>query len=738
MGFIAVITLGAGLVLAPSFLDDGAQDRLTAQIDQVEGEGTGSAVGDALIAEVTPLIGAALGEEWIVEYSFFEGEESRLEVIGSDENSLEALSVAVQAVEGVVVEAGERDAEYYISLRETGFRALLPDTRINLGLDLQGGIDITLRVETRDAVLSAVGRDVQTIRAQAEDDGVDIVDVRRIRGETMLEVSPGETATQEEVLEVVRRGGDYRHSGDRNTQVKWWRYDLTPAQIEDDNDALQPLDLDAVFAIAEVAVNGEGRDWVSQVIRVEGADALEFSVSEEAGRSLVDSFVSELGELTWTSERVEGESALWWQYTLSEESYIEIADRSVEQALEGLRNRVDATGVKEPSIVKKGDGEINIQLPGIDNLQQAIEVIGTTAVLEFFLVDEEFEMVELERALESARDQMASTDYDDDEILNEWLIENGYIQPRHVLLWEYRETENGNNVRDTPYVLVDTVILTGEDINDAFIQWDRLGDPYVSLEFKPAGGRVFAQVTEDNVGNRFAIVLDRAVRSAPVIREKIGGGRAQISVGSGDVTSMQAEAQLLSMVLRTGALPAPVTIGQVRTVGAQLGADSVNQGVTGTLVGACLVLFFMFVFYTKVGVVANIALAMNVFYIMAMLSLVGATLTLPGIAGIALTVGMAVDANIIIFERIREEVRLGKTSRAAVDAGFGSALSAVLDANITTGIAGVVLFSYGSGPIKGFAVTLLIGIATTLFTAIFVSRTFMDFVVRKSTSRLGL
>ena len=210
---------------------------------------------------------------------------------------------------------------------------------------------------------------------------------------------------------------------------------------------------------------------------------------------------------------------------MSEESYIEIADRSVEQALEGLRNRVDATGVKEPSIVKKGDGEINIQLPGIDNLQQAIEVIGTTAVLEFFLVDEEFEMVELERALESARDQMASIDYDDDEILNDWLIENGYILPSHVLLWEYRETDNGNNLRDTPYVLVDTVILTGEDINDAFIQWDRLGDPYVSLEFKPAGGRVFAQVTEDNVGNRFAIVLDRAVRSAPVIREKIG--RAQ-------------------------------------------------------------------------------------------------------------------------------------------------------------------------------------------------------------------
>ncbi len=738
MAFITVVTIGAALVLAPSFLGEGAQDRLAAQIDQVEGGGTGSAVGDALIAEVTPLIDAALGEEWVVEYSFFEGDESRLEVIGSDEDSFDSLSAAVQDVEGVVVEVGEREAEYYLHLRATGFRAWLPDTRINLGLDLQGGIDITLTVETREAVLSAVGRDVQTIRAQAEDDGIDIVDVRRIRGETMLEVAPGETATQEQVLEVVRRGGDYRHSGDRNTQVKWWRYNLAPSVTEAGEEDLEPIDLDLIFAMAQLGVNGEGRDWVSQVVRVEGEDAFEFSVSEGASRGLVDSFAAELGAFTWVSERVEGESALWWQYTLSDESYIEIADRSVEQALEGLRNRVDATGVKEPSIVKKGDGEINIQLPGIDNLQQAIEVIGTTAVLEFFLVDEEFEMVELERSLESARDQMASTDYDDDEILNEWLIDNGHITPSHVLLWEYRESENGSKLRDTPYVLVDTVILTGEDINDAFIQWDRLGDPYVSLEFKAAGGRVFSQVTEDNVGKRFAIVLDRAVRSAPVIREKIGGGRAQISVGSGEVSSMQGEAQLLSMVLRTGALPAPVTIGQVRTVGAQLGADSVNQGITGTMVGACLVLFFMFMFYTKVGLVANVALAMNVFYIMALLSLVGATLTLPGIAGIALTVGMAVDANIIIFERIREEVRLGKTSRSAVDAGFGSALSAVLDANITTGIAGVVLYSYGSGPIKGFAVTLLIGIVTTLFTAIFVSRTFMDFVVRKSTSRLGL
>jgi preprotein translocase subunit SecD len=265
-----------------------------------------------------------------------------------------------------------------------------------------------------------------------------------------------------------------------------------------------------------------------------------------------------------------------------------------------------------------------------------------------------------------------------------------------------------------------------------------MGDSYVALEFKPAGGRKFAQITGDNVGKRFAIVLDRQARSAPVIREKIGGGRASIEMGAGDPYQIQQDATILSLVLRTGALPAPVSIGEVRQVGAQLGADSIAAGVRATMVGGVLVVFFMFLYYRALGVVANIALGLNVACIMALLATMGATLTLPGIAGIALTVGMAVDANIIIFERIREELRLGKTARSAVDSGFDNALSAVLDANITTAIAGVVLYSYGTGPIKGFAVTLLVGIGTTLFTAVFVSRTLMDLIVRRSTTQLSM
>jgi len=260
--------------------------------------------------------------------------------------------------------------------------------------------------------------------------------------------------------------------------------------------------------------------------------------------------------------------------------------------------------------------------------------------------------------------------------------------------------------------------------------------PNVSMEFKPKGARIFGDVTGDNVGKRFAIVLDRKVRSAPVINERIGGGRAQISMGSGGYDQARVDSQTLALVLRTGALPAPVSIGEVRTVGAQLGEDAIKAGSRATVIGMFIVLMAMLVYYRKPGVVASGALVLNVFFVLAMLAAFGATLTLPGIAGIALTVGMAVDANIIIYERIREELSVGKNARSAVDAGYEHALSAVLDANITTGIAGVVLYSYGSGPIKGFAVTLLVGIATTLFTAIFVSRTFMDFAVRKSSARL--
>jgi preprotein translocase subunit SecD len=273
-------------------------------------------------------------------------------------------------------------------------------------------------------------------------------------------------------------------------------------------------------------------------------------------------------------------------------------------------------------------------------------------------------------------------------------------------------------------------------VNNAGVSFDRNNLPYVALEFKPKGARVFCTVTTEHEKKRFGIILDGEVKSAPVIRERICGGRASIEMGS----SLDAldEAETLALVLRTGSLNAPVSVGQVRTVGASLGQDAISSGSIATAIGGTMVLIFMAFWYRKGGVMADIALVMNIFLVMATLALFGATLTLPGIAGIALTVGMAVDANIIIYERIREELQLGQHARKAVDVGFDKGLVAVVDANVTTAIAGIVLFSYGTGPLKGFAVTLLIGIVTTLITALFVNRTFMELITRSSRARLKL
>jgi len=533
----------------------------------------------------------------------------------------------------------------------TGWKAYLPDAKINLGLDLQGGIDLTLEVETMEAVLSSVARDIQSIEETAKNDGVIPGEIRRVRGVPALEFYFGEGGEVGELRELMaRRYQDYEY----NT-----------------------------------------------------------TTTDDKGRT-------------------------WHRFMVTELAITEISKKTVEQALETLRSRVDATGVKEPSIVLKGGSKINVQLPGIDNLEQAYSALGTTAVLEFFLLDEDFGDAALERAVKHARENAPNAIYEDDGALNDWLQDEGRITRDHRILWEYKDDAEGEAQRSIPTILKDRVVLSGDDVNDASVGMDQFNDPYTALEFKPAGGQIFCKVTGENVGKRFAIVLDRKVRSSPVIREKICGGRASISMGAGDYNQLMGEAQVLALVLRTGALPAPVSIGEARIVGAQLGEDSIAAGRKGVLVGGLIVLVFMAIYYRKSGVVADVALACNVLFVLALLAGFGATLTLPGIAGIALTVGMAVDANIIVFERIREELRTGRTARSAVDAGYEFALSAVLDANITTAIAGVVLFSYGTGPIKGFAVTLLIGIATTLYTAIFVSRTFMDLVVRRSTAQLGL
>jgi preprotein translocase subunit SecD len=290
------------------------------------------------------------------------------------------------------------------------------------------------------------------------------------------------------------------------------------------------------------------------------------------------------------------------------------------------------------------------------------------------------------------------------------------------VLYERKVNKQTGEVTRTPFLLKKQVLLTGDALTNAEVRiGSQFNEPYVSIEFDREGAQLFERITAENVGKRLAIVLDNTVYSAPVIRERIAGGQAQIT-GSFTVE----EARDLAIVLRAGALPAPVRIEENRTVGPSLGQDSVRQGLTAGLIGSVLVVLFMLLYYRLSGTVATVALILNVLLLLAGLGYFHATLTLPGIAGIVLTLGMAVDANVLIFERIREELRIGKPARAAIDAGFARAWSAILDGNVTTLIAAMMLFQFGTGPIKGFAVTLSLGLIANLFTAVFVCKVIFD------------
>jgi preprotein translocase subunit SecD len=368
----------------------------------------------------------------------------------------------------------------------------------------------------------------------------------------------------------------------------------------------------------------------------------------------------------------------------------------VDQALKVIRNRVDQFGVAEPTIQKQGDNRILVQLPGVQDPARAKALIGKTAVLEFKLVDE---------AVDAAR-----------------AVQEG-PPPGDELLYGPRVDRTTKTEVKVPYVVKKETLLTGDLISDASVRVSDAGEPYVSVGFDSVGARVFGEVTERNVGKSLAIILDGNVHSAPVIRERIPSGQAQISGGF-----TFEEASDLAIVLRTGALQAPVQVLEERTVGPSLGADSIRKGVVSTLAGALAVFLFMVIYYRLAGVIADLALVLNLVILLAAMVWFQATLTLPGIAGIVLTIGMAVDTNILIFERIREEFRLGKTVRAAIEAGFRRAFTTVIDTHVTVVVSGAILYQFGTGPVKGFAVSLMIGIVASLFTAVFFTRLVFDLI----------
>ncbi len=495
--------------------------------------------------------------------------------------------------------------------QDSPLRDMLPKERISLGLDLMGGIHLTLGVEVDKAVENALSQTGQDLRALAREE------------------------------EIVL---------------------LRPA-------------VDEKKRLQFVLLKGEQQEALEALLR-----------KTYKNLEVVEKKPLEDGK---------------WQYTLrfDDEYRNYLADMAQDQAVKTIRNRIDQFGVAEPDIRKQQDYRIQVQLPGLDDPKRAIEVLGKTAHLEFKLVDEE---ADLQKALQG-------------------------ILPPDSELSSLQERNPDGTFRTQPIVLKKDALMTGEYITDAFVNFDSFNQPYVLMNFNSAGARLFERITGENVKKRLAIVLDGKVYSAPVIQEKIMGGRASIS---GRFTTE--EGRDLAIVLRAGALPAPVEVLEERSVGPSLGQESIDKGINAAIIGGCVVLVFMLVYYGIGGLVADTVLALNIILIMAGLAGFGATLTLPGIAGIILTIGMAVDANVLIFERIREELAKGLTPRAAVDEGYSRATLTILDANVTTVLAAAILYQFGTGPIRGFAVTLILGILASMFTAIFVSRIFFDLWLQRS------
>lgn len=443
----------------------------------------------------------------------------------------------------------------------------------------------------------------------------------------------------------------------------------------------------------------------------------------------------------------------------------EEAEGAVERAIEVIRNRIDQWGVYEPSIQRLGENRILVQLPGVLERERARSLIGRTALLEFKLVAEEDiiynlldkfdkKLLELEgKTLPDTLDTLEMVERPFTLLLNRFgrdivvpqdnwkdvdsllsipdiraLIPKGY-----EFLWGKTQSVDGNVFRPL-YLLKKESVLTGAQLktarHDIGTGTDPLtaNKPIVLLSFNRRGAARFASITGQNIGKRLAIVLDSLVQSAPVIQERIPGGNARIT----GIESLE-EAKELAVVLRAGALPAPVKILEERSVGPLLGHDSIRRGTRALMIGMISVLIFMVIYYSLSGIIADLALIFNLIFILALLAGLHATLTLPGLAGLILTVGMAVDANVLIFERIREELRSGKTPKIAVDSGYARALVTILDANLTTLIAAIVLLRFGTGPIRGFAVVLSIGIVVSFFTAIFMTKIIFDYllVVRK-------
>ena len=435
-----------------------------------------------------------------------------------------------------------------------------------------------------------------------------------------------------------------------------------------------------------------------------------------------------LGSLSLRVIRTEGVS-LFLGY--NEMELVRLREDIVDQVVEVLRQRIDEFGVSEPVITAQGKDRVLVQLPGVQDSARARDIIQRTAKLEFRIVNQEMDAARLAGWVRQAEQAGAySLDripyYDYIVKINEDLKDK--IPEHQTLVFQKAQGASTLQAGKTPVLVKTDSGATGEILQSAYVGMDEFGRPQVLFNMNRPGQKIFSDLTKANINKPLAIILDKELKSMPVIRSQISD-RGSIELGSGP--GIQEEAEMIAMVLRTGSLPARLIKMEERTIGPTLGKESIEKGKTAGLVAGVLVLIFMLLYYRTLGMVSGVALGLNILFLLTLLTSLGATLTLPGVAGIILTIGMAVDANVIIYERLREELKKGASLLLAVRDGYRNALSAILDANITTAIVCVVLIFFGTGPIRGFAVTLLCGIVTSLFTAVFVSRTLLNTLIKR-------
>jgi preprotein translocase subunit SecD len=454
------------------------------------------------------------------------------------------------------------------------------------------------------------------------------------------------------------------------------------------------------------------RKGINNAVKRQGEFVVVASRDPEAARVVRD---------LYPQLQLDSESGGVMKYKYSEADAKKMRDNATDQVLEIIRNRIDQFGVAEPTIHRQGEHEIVVQLPGIKDPKRAVEIIGKTALLEFKIVD-------TESALAAELPSRVSPG-DEDRIVAKF---KDKLPAGGQILFQNVYDKNTRQVVDKrPILLKKEALLTGDTLTEAKVNIDKqFGEPHVSIRFDATGSRIFEDITGRNVGKMLAIILDGNVYSAPVIKDKIGGGDAMISGGF----SLE-EAKDLAIVLRAGSLPAPLKTLQNLTVGPSLGRDSIDAGRLAAIIATLLVIIFMIFYYRVSGLIADFALGLNIVLLLGAMASINATLTMPGIAGIILAIGMAVDSNVLMFERMREELRAGKTPRAAVEGGYHKAFWTIFDSHVTTLITAAVLFQFGTGPIKGFAVSLSLGVAINLFTALIGTKTVFDIIQLKSESK---